>query len=294
MDLNAVKIFVRTAELRSFTDAASVLKMTQSGVSRAVSRLESNLGVKLMNRTTRSLSLTPDGQAFFERCSLLLSEFDDAEYQLTEQQERPSGVLKISSPVGFGRSVLLPVLTQLSRKYPSLIVEASMTDRMVDLVAEGFDAAIRIGTIPDSRIVARRLNVVRLVTIASPAYLERFGTPKSPDDLLQHNCLNMRLPRTGRLYEWRFVENGREHRLAVTGNIILDSSEGLLDLVVQGHGIVQAQRFIAAQALANKQVVAVLEEYVADRGPISLIYPQGRHLSSKIRALRNELLKVDF
>jgi len=104
----------------------------------------------------------------------------------------------------------------------------------------------------------------------------------------------MRLPRTGRLYEWRFVENGREHRLAVTGNIILDSSEGLLDLVVQGHGIVQAQRFIAAQALANKQVVAVLEEYVADRGPISLIYPQGRHLSSKIRALRNELLKVDF
>lgn len=294
MDLNAVKIFVRTAELRSFTDAAAVLKMTQSGVSRAVSRLESNLGVKLMNRTTRSLSLTPDGQSFFERCSLLLSEFDDAEYQLTEQQERPSGVLKISSPVGFGRSVLLPVLTQLSRKYPSLIVEASMTDRMVDLVAEGFDAAIRIGTIPDSRIVARRLNVVRLVTIASPAYLERFGTPKSPDDLLQHNCLNMRLPRTGQLYEWRFVENGREHRLAVTGNIILDSSDGLLDLVIQGHGILQAQRFIAAQALANKQVVAVLEEYVADRGPISLIYPQGRHLSSKIRALRNELLKVDF
>jgi len=294
MDLNAVKIFVRTAELRSFTGAAAVLKMTQSGVSRAVSRLESNLGVKLMNRTTRSLSLTPDGQSFFERCSLLLSEFDDAEYQLTEQQERPSGVLKISSPVGFGHSVLLPILTQLSRKYPSLIVEASITDRMVDLVAEGFDAAIRIGTIPDSRIVARRLNVVRLVTIASPAYLERFGTPKSPDDLLQHNCLNMRHPRTGQLYEWRFVENGREHRLAVTGNIILDSSEGLLDLVVQGHGIVQAQRFIAAQALANKQVVAVLEEYVADRGPISLIYPQGRHLSSKIRALRNELLKVDF
>jgi len=294
MDLNAVRIFVKTTELRSFTKAAAVLKMTQSGVSRAVTRLESDLGVKLMNRTTRSLSLTPDGQAFFDRCSLLLTEFDDAEYQLTEQQEQPTGVLKISSPVGFGRFVLLPILTLLAKKYPNLIVEASITDRMVDLVAEGFDAAIRIGTIPDSRIVARRLNIVRLVTIASPTYLERFGTPKTPDDLLQHNCLNYRFPRTGRLYEWRFIENGRERKLAVSGNILLDSSDGLLDLVVQGHGIVQTQRFIATQALANKQVVPILEEYDAERGPISLIYPQGRHLSSKIRALQNELLKVDF
>lgn len=294
MDLNAVNVFVRTAELGSFTRAAAALEMTQSGVSRAVSRLESDLGVKLMNRTTRSLTLTPDGQVFFDRCLLLLREFDEAEQQLVEGRDQPSGLLKISSPLGFGRAVLLPVLAQLSKEFPSLIVEASLTDRMVDLTEEAFDAAIRVGKIPDSRIVAKHLGIIRPVTIASPKYLKRFGKPKSPDELKQHNCLPIRFPRTGRLNEWRFVVDGRELKVPVTGNMVFDIGDALVDLAVLGHGIVQTQRLMAMQALANKQVVAVLEDYVADGAPISLIYPQSRQLSPKIRVLNKALTNLSF
>lgn len=294
MDLNAVKIFVKTSQLQSFTEAAALLNMTQSGVSRAVSRLELELGIKLMNRTTRSLSLTPDGQAFYERCALLLREFDEVEHQLVEQREQPSGTLKISSPLGFGRGVLLPIITELSNAYPNLVIEVSMTDRMVDLISEGFDAAIRVGDIPDSRMIAKRLGIIRLVTIASADYLKQYGIPKSPSDLEKHNCLNLRYPRTGRLFEWRFREKNEDIRLLVTGNTVLDVGEGLVDLAIQGHGIVQTQSFIAAKALANKQVVTILEDYATDRGPISLIYPHSRQLSSKVRALAKGLSAFKF
>ena len=289
MDLNAVKIFVKTSELMSFTDAAAALNMTQSGVSRAISRLESDLEVKLLNRTTRSLSLTPDGQAFCERCSALLLEFEDAQQQLTSQREHPSGVLKVSAPLGFGRTVLMPILAQLSKDNPGLTMEVAMTDRLVDLTAEGFDAAIRIGEIPDSRVVARQLGNIKLVTVASASYLDKFGTPSSPDDLKEHNCLNLRYPRTGRLYQWLFKQGTQERKLAVTGDMVLDIGEGLMDLAIQGHGIVQTQQVIAAQALRNKQVVPILTEYALDRGPVSLVYPQSKHLSSKIRVLKEAL-----
>ncbi len=294
MDLNAVKIFAKTAELSSFTKAATAVKMTQSGVSRAVSRLEEDLGVKLMNRTTRGLNLTHDGQAFFERCSLLLEELEEAKQQLIGRQAQPSGHLKISSPHGFGKLILSPAVARLSEKNPDLIVETTLTDRLVDLIAEGYDAAIRVGQIPDSRVVAKHLGTIRLVTIASPTYLNKFGTPRTPGDLAQHNCLNMRLPRTGRLYEWRFIEDGHERKFSVTGNIILDSGDALVDLAVRGHGITQAQSFMVTQALDNKQVVPVLSAYAANRGPISLIYPQSRQLSSKIGALTKALKNLNF
>ena len=294
MDLNAVKIFAKTAELSSFTKAAAAFKMTQSGVSRAVSRLEADLGVKLMNRTTRKLNLTHDGHAFYERCSLLLKEFEEAKQELVGHQALPSGHLKISSPHGFGKRILLPAVARLSKNYPELIVEATLTDRFVDLIAEGYDAAIRVGKIPDSSFVAKHLGTIRLVTIASPSYLEQFGTPTTPGDLARHNCLNMRFPRTGRLFEWRFIEDGHERKFTVTGNIILDSGDALVDLAAQGHGITQAQSFMATQALDNKQVVPVLSAFAANRGPISLIYPQSRQLSSNIRALTKALTNLTF
>ena len=237
MDLNALKVFVKTAEQRSFTDAAALLEMTQSGVSRAVSRLETALKVKLLNRTTRSLSLTPDGQAFYDRCSRLLRELDEAEQQVVARRDEPTGVLRITSSVGYARSVLLPVLTQLTNEYPGLTIETAITNRIVDLTEEGFDAAIRAGNIPDSRLVARELGMVHLVTIAAPAYLKRFGTPKTPDELQQHNCLLTRLVQPGRPTEWRFRENGRERRMRVSGNIVMDDEYALIDLAIQGQGM---------------------------------------------------------
>ena len=169
-----------------------------------------------------------------------------------------------------------------------------MTDRMVDLTEEGFDAAIRVGDIPDSRIVAKHLGIIRPVIIASPVYLKRYGEPKTPDELDQHNGLAIRFPRTGRLGEWRFVEDGRPRKVPVTGNMVFDIGEALVDLAVLGHGIVQTQRLMAMQALANKQVVALLEDYVASGRPISLIYPQSRQLSPKIRVLNKALANLSF
>ncbi len=294
MDLNALKVFVKTAEQRSFTDAAALLEMTQSGVSRAVSRLETALKVKLLNRTTRSLSLTPDGQAFYDRCSRLLRELDEAEQQVVARRDEPTGVLRITSSVGYARSVLLPVLTQLTNEYPGLTIETAITNRIVDLTEEGFDAAIRAGNIPDSRLVARELGMVHLVTIAAPAYLKRFGTPKTPDELQQHNCLLTRLVQPGRPTEWRFRENGRERRMRVSGNIVMDDEYALIDLAIQGQGIVQTLRFMAARANADKEVVPILENYATTVGPLWLVYPQSRQLSSKIRVLRSALVKATF
>ena len=286
---------MRTAELNSFTRAAAVLEMTQSGVSRAVSRLESALRIRLLNRTTRSLTLTPDGRVFFDRCALLLREFDEAERQLVERRDQPSGLLRISSALGYGRAILLPVVAQLARDYPGLIVEVSLTDRKIDLTEEGFDAAIRVGEIPDSRLIAKRLGVLRPVTIASPEYLERFGTPRSPDELDGHNCLTIRFPRTGRFYEWKFAEDGRERSIAVTGNVILDIADPLVDMTAAGHCIAQLPRIGATQALASKQVVPILEDYEVDTGPtVSLIYRHSRHLSSKIRVVREALADISF
>ncbi len=292
MDLNALKIFIKIAEQRSFTEAAALLDMTQSGVSRAVSRLEADLGVKLLNRTTRSQSLTPDGQSFYTRCSLLLAELEDAEQQLVARQDKPNGTLKITSPVGFGRSILLPVLARLTKDYPGLEIEVSLTDRMVDLTEEGIDAAIRVGEIPDSRVVAHQLGLVRLVTVASPDYLRHFGKPVTPDDLQHHNCLTIRFVPTGRLYDWRFRKNGRDIRVPVSGNLVLNAGDALLDLAIAGHGIVQSQAFMAQRAISEKTVVPILEGWAATRGPISLIYPQNRHLSSKVRAFRDALSMV--
>ncbi len=209
MDLNAVKLLARVAETRSFTQAAVSLGLTQSGLSRAIGRLEAELGVRLLHRTTRSVSLTPDGQLFYERCAPLLAELEEVEKLLVDRQCAPSGPLKITTPQALGRIVIMPVLRELTRRYPQLQIEAAMTDRLVDLTEEGFDAAVRLGRVGDVRLIARPLAALRWVTVASPEYLRGHGTPERLEQLAGHNCPTVRDLHTGKLLEWQFQRDGQ-------------------------------------------------------------------------------------
>ncbi len=217
MDLNAVRMLVRVAEARSFTVAAGQLGVSQSGLSRAIGRLEATLGVKLLQRTTRNVGLTPDGRQFVEQVAPLLGGLDEAERQLADRSCTPSGTLRISAPSMFGRKVLVPLLAPLLARYPQLRVETVLSDRLVDLVEEGFDVALRTGPIADRRIVARPLRPLRWVTVASPAYLAARGAPADLETLRDHACLAIRNPRSGRLVNWQFLQDGATLRIRAAG-----------------------------------------------------------------------------
>ncbi|AOY95223.1 LysR family transcriptional regulator [Cupriavidus sp. USMAA2-4] len=294
MDLNAVKMLIRVAEARSFTLAAASLQMTQPGLSRAISRLEAELGVRLLHRTTRSVGLTPDGQFFYERCAPLLAELEQAEKLLVDRRCAPSGPFKLSMPAGLGRVVLLPLIARLAEQHPALRIESVMTDRMVDLSEEGFDAAVRMGPVPEGRIVVRTLGMARRVTVAAPSYLAAHGTPAQPEDLARHNCLTVRCARTGRLEDWLFARADGAFSVPVEGKLTFDAPDALVDAAVLGHGVVQVLAFMARDAIAAGRLVPVLEAFEGPGRQVSLVYPPSRQCSLKIGALVEALAQAEW
>ncbi|MGY2266613.1 LysR family transcriptional regulator [Pseudomonas sp. SDO5561_S422] len=294
MDLNAVRLLVRVAETRSFTRAAGDLRLTQSGLSRAISRLENQLGVRLLQRNTRSVSLTPDGQMLYERSAPLLAELAEAERQMLDRRASPSGLLKISTPSLFGRKVVMPVIGELTLQYPDLRIEAVMTDRLVDIVDEGFDALLRTGDIQDQRLIARALPPLRWVTVAAPAYLARFGTPQTVDELQDHNCLTVRNLRTSRLVDWQFMLDGRVQDVSVEGRLIFDIGDALVDGALGGFGIAQVMDFAVREDLAAGRLVPLLEDFAGRSRAISLVYPPSRQYSPKLMAFAEALSKAQW
>lgn len=292
MDLNAVRLLVRVAETRSFTRAAGDLGLTQSGLSRAISRLENQLGVRLLQRNTRSVSLTPDGQMLYERSAPLLAELAEAERQMLDRRASPSGLLKISTPSLFGRKVVMPVIGELTLQYPDLRIEAVMTDRLVDIVDEGFDALLRTGDIQDQRLIARALPPLRWVTVAAPAYLARFGTPQTVDELKDHNCLTVRNLRTSRLVDWQFILEGKVQDVSVEGRLIFDIGDALVDGALGGFGIAQVMDFAVREDLAAGRLVPLLEDFAGRSRAISLVYPPSRQYSPKLMAFAEALSKT--
>lgn len=289
MDLNALRLLVRVAENRSFTRAASDLGLTQSGLSRAISRLEQQLGVRLLQRNTRSVSLTPDGQVLVDRAAPLLAELAHAENLLLDRRDSPSGVLKISTPSLFGRKVVMPVIGELTARYPELSIEAVMTDRVVDIIDEGFDAVLRTGVINDQRLIARTLAPLRWVTVAAPAYLQRHGTPRQLAHLQQHNCLTVRNLRSGRLVDWQFMDRGKPLDLAVQGRLIFDIGDALVDAALGGFGIAQLMEFAVRDALDAGQLVPILQAHEGRCRELSLVYPPSRQCSPKLNAFADAL-----
>lgn len=289
MDLNAVRMLVQVAEARSFTAAAGQLGMSQSGLSRAIGRLESELGVRLLQRTTRAVSLTPDGRQFVEHCTPLLCGLEDAERRLGDRPCTPSGVLKLTAPSMFGRKVLVPLTGQLMARYPQLQFELVLNDRLVDLVEEGFDAALRTGPISDVRMVARPLRPLRWVTVASPGYIARHGAPESVDALQDHTCLAVRNLRSGRLVDWQFRDGDGLRDVTAPARMVFDSGDPLVEGALAGVGIVQVMDFAVADALADGRLVRVLEPFEGRTRALSLVYPPSRQASPKLKVLADAL-----
>jgi DNA-binding transcriptional LysR family regulator len=289
MDLNAVRMLVQVAEARSFTAAAAQLGVSQSGLSRAIGRLESELGVRLLHRTTRTVSLSPDGRQFVEHCTPLLCGLEDAERKLGDRPCTPSGVLKLTAPSMFGRRVLVPLAGRLTAAYPQLQFELVLNDRLVDLVEEGFDAALRTGPIGDVRLVARPLRPLRWVTVASPAYLARHGAPANVDALRDHTCLAVRNLRSGRLVDWQFREGDGLREFTAPARMVFDSGDPLVEGALAGIGIVQVMDFAVADALADGRLQRVLEPFEGRTRALSLVYPPSRQASPKLTALADAL-----
>jgi DNA-binding transcriptional LysR family regulator len=282
--LAALRAFVAVAEAQSFSNAARALRIAKSAVSRQVSDLESDLGARLLHRTTRSLSLTEAGRAYFERAARILADLDDANRAVGELQAAPRGRLRISAPMSFGFLHLMPALSDFMARYPEVVVDLAMNDRFVDLVNEGFDVAIRIATLPDSSLIARQLAPARRVICASPNYLSTHGAPRSPNDLKTHACLfNSNLPSAR---EWRFVSpDDVPVPVTVNGRLSVDNGDALRVAALCGLGLANLPTFIVGADLQSGALATVLDSFVAQDLSISAVYPHSRHLSPTVRAL---------
>ncbi|WP_027253034.1 LysR family transcriptional regulator [Photobacterium halotolerans] len=289
-DLNAIRQFIKVADHQSFTVAATQLGITQSGISRAISRLEAQLGVKLLHRNTRSLSLTADGELFLSRVRPLISGLSDAQHEMQHHGNAPKGTLKVSAPSAFGRAILIPIVSELLESHPQLNIELVLTDRIVDIIDEGFDAVIRSGPVADARVIAKRLSSAHWVTVASAKYLARRGVPNCIKELSQHNCLRVRLSSNGLINPWRFTDNGKPISMDVSGNLILDHGDPLVEAAVAGTGIVQLLTFFVRPYLADGRLQEVLSHNAPPPQPLTLLYPPSRQYSAKLTVFREALL----
>jgi LysR family transcriptional regulator, regulator for bpeEF and oprC len=281
--LQPISVFVRVAEARSFTAAAKRLGMSPSAASKSLTRLEQRLGVRLLNRTTRCVSLTDDGSTFYERCRSILSELEEAESAMTHRQTEPRGRLRVVMPAGFGRAVLIPILAKLAQKHRALTLDVEFSSRLVDLAEEGVDVIVNIGDISDRTLVARKLCDMRYVTVASPQYLERYGEPRKPADLLQHRCLGHHVPALNRYRDWEFACEGERMSQSLSGNLNLNDGSGLLAAAMEGAGIATVATFLAADAVRSGQLRIVLHDYAVPGPAVWIAYLDRRYLPGRIR-----------
>jgi DNA-binding transcriptional LysR family regulator len=283
--LDEINAFAAVADMRSFTQGARRLGVSPAQVSKLVARLENRLGARLLNRTTRDVSLTDTGRAFLERARQLLDDFQALESSVSERGG-PRGLLRISAPVSFGAAQLTPALLDFAAAYPDVQLDVSSTDRMVNLVEEGFDAAVRIGQLGDSSLVARKLAAVRLVTCASPGYLARAGAPSSPEELARHEAIldtNSADPTL-----WRFAGDGRTRDVRVSGRLRFLGAGACIAAASAGFGIARSPAFAAAEDLRAGRLKALLCGFEPEPIYVHAVYPHARHLAPKVRAF------VDF
>lgn len=279
--LTSLTSFVRTAETLSFVQAARLLGISASAVGKNVARLEHKLGVRLFNRSTRNVSLTAEGAAFLTRCQSILEQIQEAESELTSSLSQPTGKLRISLPV-IGYRLLLPALTAFSRLYPQVELDLDFSDRLVNLIDEGFDVAIRSGELADSRLIARKLGGFRFVLCASPAYLAEYGVPGSPAELAAHKCIFFRFPATAdpawELRDMRLTGDFRAAAIMTVNNI-----EAAIRLSAAGMGIAYVPDFVVREAINEGQLQEVLPGCCVKDGHFSVLWPASRYLSPRIR-----------
>jgi DNA-binding transcriptional LysR family regulator len=279
--LSSMAVFAKVVEAQSFTAAAAALGMSKSAVSKHVSRLEDRLGARLLNRTTRRLSLTETGRAFYDRCARVVAEAEEAEEAVTRLQSEPRGTLKVNAPMSFGALHIAPAIPDFLARHPDLKIDMTLNDRFVDLVEEGYDVAIRIAKLADSSLIARRLCADRRLVVASPGYFVRAGEPKTPDDLLGHNCLSYSYMSVQD--QWQFAIGGMQRSVAVDGNLRANNGDAIRQAVLAGLGVAILPAFIIGNDLQEGRLKVVLQEFTPARTSVYAVYPHSRHLSAKVR-----------
>lgn len=291
VQLGSIELFVLAGEQGSFTAAAALAGVTPAAVSRSIARLEERLGVRLFVRTTRQIRLTDGGRAYFEQCRQALSQLVEAEREVTGQQARPAGKLRISAPTPYAHFRLLQRVAAFRLQFPEVQVEVHISNRNIDFAEEGYDLAVR-GRLPqDSTLIARKLEDSPLVLVASPSYLKRRGKPKSLEDLARHDCIQFVLPSTGRLVPWTFMRDGVELELAGSDAVVCaEDFLGINTMALHGAGIAHTYRFTVERELASGELVELLPRHGGCTRPFYLIYPHARHLPLRVRSLVDFLL----
>jgi len=279
MQWEGISEFVYVAENESFTLAAKKMAISTAQVSRQISALEKRLNIKLFYRTTRKVSLTQEGQVFYQHCRTVLDGLDAAERAITNLQSTPQGKIKLTAPVTYGEQQVLPLVNSFMQRYGDIEVTAYLSNQQLDLVEGGYDLAIRLGKLNDSSMMAKKLATRANYVCASPDYLDKHGVPHSLSELNQHSCL------LGTLDYWQFVEERKERNIRVTGKLRYNNGFALVDAALKGLGIVQLPDYYVQHHLQKGMLISVLENYRAPNEGIWALYPQNQHLSPKIRLL---------
>ncbi|CAN7673946.1 LysR family transcriptional regulator [Trinickia sp. LjRoot230] len=290
--LQAMQVFIRVVDTNSFTKAAETLDLPRASVTTIIQNLEGYLGVRLMHRTTRRLSLTPDGAAYYERCVRILADVDETESSLQNGSKKPHGKLRVDMPGSIGRMIVIPALCEFRERYPDIDLQLGLSDRPVDLLQEGVDCVIRVGALQDSSLVARRIGLFEGVTCASPDYLAHTGVPHTLEELSQYRAVNYFSSRTGRIINWSFLVDGKEVEIKMEGSISVNDADAYVTCALEGFGLVQAPLFMVLPHLRSGALKEVLPEWKPLPMPISAVYPHSRHLSPKVRVFVDWIAEV--
>ena len=288
--IDAMQAFVAVADLQGFAPAARKLGLSPSGVTRLIAALEERLGARLLQRTTRSVTLTDIGTRYLERARRILADVEEAESSAEGERTRPSGRLVVSAPVGFGRLHVSPVMSAYLKRYPEVSGELRLADRIVNLVEDGVDLAIRIGHLPDSSLVARHVGEMRRIVVASSDYLRQRGEPNTPEAVASHETIQFGAVTASP--DWRFVKDGREIRVACTPRFTTNSADAAIQYAEQGGGLTRVLAYQAAEAIKAGRLKIVLAKFEQPPLPIHIVYPTSRLLSAKVRTFIDLVIEL--
>ena len=284
-------VFVRVVETENFSATARALNLTPSAVSKLIGRLEDRLGARLLNRTTRRVSLTEEGRTYYQHCTPILAAIDEAEQAITEFLGDPRGLLKVNASTAFAQYHIEPLIPGFLARYPDLRIQLTLSESIVNLVEEEIDVALRIGQLPDSSLIARKLGSARRMVVGAPAYLEKFGSPETPDDLKDHNCIIISTATT--FNQWEFKGPDGSRRIEVSGNFETNNAITLLRSAIDGMGLIRVGNFTVAESIRDGLLVPVLSDFDAStEANIYAVYPHNRHLSRKVRAFVDMLVEA--
>jgi LysR family transcriptional regulator for bpeEF and oprC len=281
--IDLFRIFARVVECASFTRAADTLGLPRSSVSAAVIDLEARVGARLLHRTTRQVSPTQDGAAFYERCLRLIADMEETEGLFRQTSAGPVGVLRVDVPGRIGRLIIVPALPELLVQYPHLDIDLRVTDRAVNLVEESIDCVLRVGPLGESGLIARKVGDLALINVASPGYLARYGTPAAPGDLGEHLAVNYASPSTGRVEDWEWVENGELRMRSLRARVTVNNAEAYIGCCLAGLGLIQIPAYDVRRHLDAGELVEVMPDHRAAPMPMALLYPHRQHLSRRLQ-----------